>query len=73
MTSAPEEARKLKRKATLFQEQFTSMDLNYERIKREKIVPVGGPTLKRMELTKKINSLQNNWQTAKDKCKYGYI
>ena len=48
VTAIPEKDKKLKKKPTLFQEQFSSMDLNYEKIKREKILPVGGPSLKRM-------------------------
>ena len=64
LTALPE-GKQLRKKATLFQEQFTPIDLNYKKIKREKIVEVTGPTLKRMEVTKKVNDLQREWQLAK--------
>ena len=53
-----EPKRKLKKKPTLFHEEFSSVDLNYEKIKREKIIQLNGPSLKRMELTKNIDILQ---------------
>jgi hypothetical protein len=48
LTSLPNTKRKLKKKPTLFQEEFTPVDLHYERIKKENLLQVGGPSLKRM-------------------------
>lgn len=61
------EGRKLKRKPTLFQDQFNVVDLNYEKIKRQKLLPIGGASLKRMEMAKNIDHLQREWQAAKQK------
>jgi hypothetical protein len=50
-------AQRLKKKPTLFQDQFNIIDLNYDKIKRGKLLPINGPSLKRMEINKNVDNL----------------
>jgi hypothetical protein len=52
------QGKRLKKKPTLFQDQFSIIDLNYDKIKRAKLLPINGPSLKRMEITKNVDTLQ---------------
>ena len=60
--------KRLKKKPTLFQDEFSEIDLNYDKIKKEKLLQLGGPSLKKMELAKKIENLKKDWQIAKLAC-----
>jgi hypothetical protein len=49
----------------LFQDQFNVIDHHYEKIKRGKLLPINGPSLKRMEISKNVDNLQKEWQCEK--------
>jgi hypothetical protein len=54
----------------LFQDQFSLVDLNYDKIKKGRLIPVsvvGGPSLKLMELNRRVQTLQMEYQSAKQK------
>jgi hypothetical protein len=41
-------SQRLKKKPTLFQDKFNIIDLHYDKIKKGKLLPINGPSLKRM-------------------------
>ena len=63
-TEGAEDPAESKSRAVLFQDKFTPSDLHYHSIKRNKVLQASGPTLRRMEVIKKMQTLKKEWKVA---------
>lgn len=56
---------KKEKKITLFQNEFSKEDMHYDLVKRFNFGDIAGPTLKEIEVQKKLDTIQKEWQSNK--------
>lgn len=54
-------------KITLFQDNFSKRDLHYDFIKKFNFSEIGGPTLRQIDIQKKLSCIQREWRISTQK------